>query len=42
MTRHNIKAPFDIRQENCMIISLAEDGLAGVSGEIAYPPEFLE
>ena len=42
MKRHGIRPPFAIREENCMIISLTQNGLAGVSGEIEYPPEFME
>ncbi|MBB4803024.1 putative N-acetyltransferase YhbS [Flavobacterium nitrogenifigens] len=40
--KYNIKMPFDVPSENCMVISLIENGLKGVSGEVVYPKEFFE
>ncbi|GAA3733456.1 N-acetyltransferase [Flavobacterium ginsengisoli] len=40
--KYNIKMPFDVPTENCMVIALAEDGLKGVSGEVVYPKAFFE
>ena len=42
MKKYGLELPFLVREENCMIISLAEHGLSGVTGKVVYPPEFLE
>jgi len=42
MEKYGIRAPFDIRAENCMIVALIEGSLAGARGQVEYPPEFLE
>lgn len=40
--KYNIKMPFDVPAENCMVIALIEDGLKDVSGEVVYPKAFFE
>ena len=40
--KYNIEMPFDVPAENCMVIVLVENGLAGVSGKVVYPPAFFE
>ncbi|WP_433765957.1 GNAT family N-acetyltransferase [Flavobacterium ginsenosidimutans] len=40
--KYNIKMPFDVPAENCMIIELTENALSGISGEVVYPSEFFE
>lgn len=40
--KYNIKMPFNVPAENCMVIALAEDGLKDVSGEVVYPKAFFE
>jgi len=40
--KYNIKMPFDVPAENCMVIALTEDGLKDVSGEVVYPKAFFE
>ena len=40
--KYNIKMPFDVPVENCMIIPLTENGLSGVSGNVIYPSTFFE
>lgn len=40
--KYNIKMPFDVPAENCMVIALTEDGLKEVSGEVVYPSAFFE
>jgi len=40
--KYNIEMPFDVPAENCMVIALVENGLAGVSGKVVYPPAFFE
>ena len=40
--KYNIKMPFDVPAENCMIIPLTENGLSGVSGNVIYPSTFFE
>ncbi|KAF2331614.1 GNAT family N-acetyltransferase [Flavobacterium nitrogenifigens] len=40
--KYNIKMPFDVPAENCMVIALVEDGLKGISGEVVYPSAFFE
>lgn len=41
-SKYGITMPFDVPEENCMIVSLSENGLLGVSGEVKYPKEFFE
>ena len=38
----NIKAPFEVPNENFMAIELVENGLNYVSGTVKYPDEFTE
>jgi predicted N-acetyltransferase YhbS len=38
----NIKFPFDVPDENCMLIELKKDALLNVNGTIVYPKEFYE
>ncbi len=38
----NIRVPFEIREENCMITPLTVDGLSGVRGVVEYPSEWTE
>ncbi|MCZ7253247.1 GNAT family N-acetyltransferase, partial [Salmonella enterica] len=33
-SKYNIEMPFDVPAENCMVISLTENGLDGVSGKV--------
>ncbi|MGI4789149.1 MAG: GNAT family N-acetyltransferase [Janthinobacterium lividum] len=42
MKKYGLELPFAVREENCMVISLTENGLSGVTGRVVYPPEFLE
>jgi predicted N-acetyltransferase YhbS len=37
-----IKVPFKVRSENCVILALCSEGLAGISGVIEYAPEWME
>lgn len=37
-----ISLPFEVPKENCMVIELVENGLAGVTGTVVYPPAFAE
>ena len=39
---YGIRLPFDVPGENCMVIELTDNALAGVSGEVLYPDEFYE
>ena len=39
---YNIQLPFDAPPENCMILSLTENGLQDVSGTVVYSKSFLE
>ncbi|ESU26359.1 N-acetyltransferase GCN5 [Flavobacterium limnosediminis JC2902] len=41
-SKYGIKTPFNVPEENCMIVSLTEKGLLSVRGEIKYPKEFFE
>lgn len=34
--------PFDVANENCMVLELVENGLKGVQGTVEYPKEFFE
>lgn len=38
--KYGIELPFEVPKENCMVIELVENGLAGVSGIVEYPKEF--
>ncbi len=40
--KYNIKMPFDVPAENCMVISLTENGLSGINGNVVYPSTFFE
>lgn len=40
--KYNIEMPFDVPAANCMVISLTENGLNGVSETVKYPAPFLE
>ncbi|WP_343707875.1 N-acetyltransferase [Flavobacterium sp.] len=40
--KYNIKMPFDVPAENCMVIALTENALSGISGEVIYPSQFFE
>ncbi len=40
--KYNIKMPFDVPAENCMILALTENALSGISGEVVYPKAFFE
>lgn len=43
MTRnYGIRLPFDVPDENCMLIELSENALSHVHGTVVYPPEFYE
>jgi predicted N-acetyltransferase YhbS len=37
-----MQLPFDVPKQNCMVIELVENGLAGVTGMVEYPKEFFE
>lgn len=37
-----IKVPFEVRPENCAIVSLSDVGLSGLRGIIEYAPEWME
>lgn len=39
---YGISLPFDVPEENCMVIELQEDALMGHSGQVIYPKEFME
>ncbi|WPO77151.1 N-acetyltransferase [Flavobacterium sp. KACC 22761] len=40
--KYNIKMPFDVPAENCMVLALIPEGLSGVSGKVIYPKAFFE
>lgn len=40
--KYGIQLPFAVRDENCMVVSLTENGLSEMSGKVEYPSEFLE
>ncbi|KAF2330350.1 GNAT family N-acetyltransferase [Flavobacterium ginsenosidimutans] len=40
--KYNIKMPFDVPSENCMVFALIKDGLHNVSGNVIYPLGFFE
>ena len=35
-----IVMPFDVPDQNCMVVDLTDKGLSGMSGKVVYPPEF--
>lgn len=37
---YKIKLPFDVPEENCMVLALTKGGLDNISGLVEYPPEF--
>ncbi|MNQ02449.1 acetyltransferase [compost metagenome] len=39
---YEIKLPFEVPDENCMLIELTEDALKDVKGIVEYPKEFYE
>lgn len=41
-SKYHIEVPIKVHEENCMIISLAENGLSGVSGMVVFSKEFFE
>ncbi|WP_293945626.1 MULTISPECIES: GNAT family N-acetyltransferase [unclassified Sphingobacterium] len=40
MAEYGISMPFDVPDENCMLIELREKALAGLQGTVVYPEEF--
>ncbi|QSW89988.1 MULTISPECIES: N-acetyltransferase [Flavobacterium] len=40
--KYNIKMPFDVPAENCMVIPLVKDGLKKVYGKVVYPDVFFQ
>ncbi len=42
LQRYDITVPFDIRDDNCMILPLTADALVGVRGVVDYPAEWME
>ena len=42
MKSYGLELPFDVREENCMVICLSENDLSGIAGKVEYPSEFLE
>lgn len=40
--KYGIKLPFEVPDENCMLIELTENALKGVKGTVVYPKEFYE
>ena len=40
--KYNIKLPFDVPAENCMVIELIKGSLEKVSGEVVYQKAFFE
>jgi predicted N-acetyltransferase YhbS len=40
--KYNIKMPFDVPAENCMVIPLVKDGLKKVNGNVVYPDVFFQ
>lgn len=39
---YNITFPFPVPPQNCMVKALSENALDGISGEVVYPPPFLD
>ena len=42
LSLYPVRVPFEVRPENCAIVALSADGLAGLSGTIEYAPEWME
>ncbi|EHQ43750.1 GNAT family N-acetyltransferase [Myroides odoratus] len=40
--KYSIKLPFDVPDENCMLIELTENALKNINGIVEYPKEFYE
>lgn len=40
VSKYSIRLPFDVPDENCMLIELKEDGLKNINGIVEYPQEF--
>ncbi|MCS4240162.1 putative N-acetyltransferase YhbS [Myroides gitamensis] len=40
--KYGIKLPFDVPDENCMLIELTENALKNINGIVEYPKEFYE
>ncbi|MEO7714877.1 MAG: N-acetyltransferase [Capsulimonas sp.] len=40
--KHGIELPIDVREENCMVISLVENGWSELTGRVEYSKEFFE
>jgi len=40
MAEYGINMPFEVADENCMIIELCQRALTGVQGTVVYPQEF--
>lgn len=40
--KYDIQLPFDVPDENCMLIELTENALKNVKGTVEYPKEFYE
>jgi len=41
-SKYGIKLPFDVPEENCMVVELTPGGLNGVKGVVKYANEFFE
>ncbi|MDR2222899.1 MAG: N-acetyltransferase [Flavobacteriaceae bacterium] len=41
-SRYDIRLPFDVPEQNSMVIEFKPNTLAGVSGVVEYPKEFME
>ena len=41
-SKYGIKLPFDVPEENCMLIELTENALKNIHGIVEYPKEFYE
>ncbi|WP_461533942.1 GNAT family N-acetyltransferase [Sinomicrobium sp.] len=39
---YGIKLPFEVPDENCMLIKLTENALKDITGIVEYPKEFYE
>lgn len=39
---YGIKLPFEVPDENCMLIELTENALQGITGTVEYPNEFYQ
>ena len=40
--KYGIKLPFEVPDENCMLIELTENALENINGTVEYPMEFYE